>query len=269
MTVYAIGDLQGCLDPLERLLEKTGYDPAVDSLWFTGDLVNRGPQSLATLRYVMNLGDSTSIVLGNHDLHLLAIAYGNASAHKKDTLDDILEAPDREDLLTWLRYRPLLHHDPETGFILVHAGLAPNWSLADATTLASELESVLRGDTYAEFFREMYGNKPDTWHHSLQGMDRLRFAVNCFTRMRVCTADGSLDFKFKGVPGEQPDGYLPWFELNHKLLDTHKVIFGHWSAAGARQYGNAFALDSGCIWGNSLTALKLGEEPEWISVGCG
>lgn len=271
MATFAVGDLQGCYDDLQRLLERINFDPAEDRLWFTGDLVNRGPQSLASLRFVKSLGAGAVTVLGNHDLHLLAVAADTAPLRKSDTLDEVLAAPDREELLDWLRHRPLLHHDPELGYALIHAGLPPQWDLALAKDCATELERVLRGPGFMEFFRHMYGDRPDRWSVDLAGMDRLRFIVNCFTRLRFVGPKGELDLKHKGAPGSQPPGYLPWYEVPGRRSEGTHLLFGHWSTVGEVQDAhNALGLDTGCVWGGRLTALRLdgGDSGGWYCVEC-
>lgn len=270
MAVFAIGDIQGCYDELQRLLERIKYNPARDTLWFAGDLVNRGQQSLQTLRFVKNLPERTVCVLGNHDLHLLARAAGINRHKSSDTLDEVLAAPDRDELLEWLRHRPLLHHDPSTGFTLVHAGLAPEWDLALARTCAHDLEAVLRSDDCLEFLHNMYGDAPDRWSGDLQGAERLRFIVNCFTRLRYITADGALDLASKGPPGTQPVGNLPWYMApERKNADLH-ILFGHWSTVGKVGGHNVYPLDTGCVWGGQLSALRLDglDSGGWYSVQC-
>jgi bis(5'-nucleosyl)-tetraphosphatase (symmetrical) len=269
MAVYAIGDLQGCLDPLRRLLERLRFDAARDRLWFTGDLVNRGPASLATLRFVHALGNSAVTVLGNHDLHLLATAWaGSRPRKKRDTIDDILAAPDRDELLEWLRNRPLLHHDPRVGFTMVHAGLAPQWDLADARAAAAELEAVLGGPRVVDFLRAMYGSLPDRWSGELEGVDRLRFIVNAFTRMRYLRTDGSLDLDHSEAPSRAPSDLIPWFLFPGRRSAGLRLVFGHWSTLGALEHDGAFGLDTGCVWGGRLTALRL-DDAERTCVECG
>ncbi|MGD8380086.1 MAG: symmetrical bis(5'-nucleosyl)-tetraphosphatase [Gammaproteobacteria bacterium] len=269
MAIFAIGDVQGCFDDLQRLLERIQFDPTEDLLWFTGDLVNRGPRSLDTLRFVKRLGERAVTVLGNHDLHLLAVAEDvGREPRTRDTLSGILEAPDREELLDWLRHRPLLHHDESLGYTLIHAGLPPQWNLATARACARELENVLRGEQRAEFFRHMYGNEPALWTDDLEGMDRLRFITNCFTRMRYCHPDGSLDLVHKGAPGTQPAELRPWFEMPDRASSDLHVIFGHWSTLGQVRGHNVYPLDTGCLWGGALTALRLDQDGGWFSVDC-
>ncbi len=269
MAVYAIGDVQGCYIPLQELLTRLHFDPARDYLWFTGDLVNRGPQSLEVLRFVKGLGERAVCVLGNHDLHLLAVAAGKAITKKRDTLVEILCAPDRDELLHWLRSRSLLHHDPDLGYTLIHAGLLPPWNLAQAQRLAQETETMLRGDKHQEFFRHMYGDLPDHWNENLHGFDRLRVIVNAFTRLRYCDLDGNMDLRPKGPPGSQPPDLLPWFQVPERRSRDLKIIFGHWSALGLWRGDGVIGLDSGCLWGRTLSAVRLDVDPvEFISVDC-
>lgn len=270
MAVFAIGDVQGCFEELQRLLKRIDFDSQEDSLWFTGDLVNRGPRSLEVLRFVKGLGNRAVCVLGNHDLHLLAVAAGTAKIRQGDTLDAVLAAPDRNELLVWLRQLPLLHYDKTLGYTMVHAGLPPQWDLSLAQSCARELESVLRGGRYREFFQHMYGNDPRRWSSELAGAERLRFIVNCFTRLRYCDAAGNLDLKAKGSPGSQPLGYLPWYEVpGRKSADLH-ILFGHWSTLGEVRDRNVLALDTGCVWGGRLTALRLDGDNRggWYNVDC-
>jgi bis(5'-nucleosyl)-tetraphosphatase (symmetrical) len=269
VAVYAIGDLQGCHDEFRTLLDRLRFEPARDRLWLTGDLVNRGPGSLACLRYVRSLGDAAVTVLGNHDLHLLAVAAGAGRATRAgDTLDDVLAAPDREELLDWLRRRPLLHDDPALGWTLVHAGLPPQWSVADAAGCAREVEDAL-AHAPADFYARMYGNEPDRWAPGLAGYDRLRFAVNCLTRLRYCTADGRLLMKPKGPPQEAPPGALPWFRVPGRRSRNARILFGHWSALGWYADEGVVSLDTGCVWGGCLTALRLDAAPAApVQVGC-
>ena len=265
MATYAIGDLQGCYDSLLRLLEKLNFDKKKDKLWFAGDLVNRGPDSLSTLRFVKSLGDNAITVLGNHDLHLLAIAYGVKTTRSPD-LQRILDAEDKEDLLHWLSSQPLLHHDAELNFTLTHAGVYPLWTLKQAQTYSAELEVELKNNL-TEFLNNMYGDKPDKWSESLTGFDRLRFICNVFTRMRYCTQKGELDLSSNGAPGTIPEGTLPWFEITNRQINNEALLFGHWSTLGKVNKENIFPLDTGCVWGGQLTALKL-ETSEYISIDC-
>jgi bis(5'-nucleosyl)-tetraphosphatase (symmetrical) len=265
MATYAIGDVQGCYQALQRLLDLIRFDAAEDRLWFVGDLVNRGPDSLAALRFVQSLGEVALTLLGNHDLHLLAVAEGFARLKRDDTLDDILAAPDRDDLLDWLRHRPLMHY--EAGCAMVHAGLLPAWSVTRALELAQEVEAQLRAPSYRSFLAKMYGNQPDRWDERLTGHDRLRIIVNAMTRMRVCTADGILEFAHKGKPAGMPAGYLPWFAVPGRRSRDTTVIFGHWSALGLVEEPNLYGLDTGCLWGRELTALRL-DDRRLFQVDC-
>lgn len=269
MAVYAIGDVQGCFDELIRLLEAVRFDARQDQLWFAGDIVNRGPKSLATLRFIRELGEDTAkVVLGNHDLHMLAQAAGISEyRHQLDTIESVLTAPDRDELVDWLRHRPLFYHDSTLHFSMVHAGLPPEWSIGEALTLASEVEAVLQSDNWREFFPHMYGNKPKRWSAELTGWDRLRFITNCFTRLRYCHEDGSLALKFKGAPKDKPDGQEPWFLMPNRASAHDKIVFGHWSQLGTGQYDNVFSLDSGAVWGDQLTAVRIDKTPyQWTVV---
>lgn len=269
MPAYAIGDLQGCLDPLQRLLDKVRFDPAEDRLWFTGDLVNRGPASLETLRFVRGLGPQAVTVLGNHDIHLLATAWTQTRIPKKrDTLSDILDAPDRDELLDWLRRCPLLHHDPDLDFTMVHAGFPPQWDLADARSAATELEAVLRSERFIDFLQEMYGDQPDRWDPGLAGIERLRFIINAFTRTRFIRPDGSLDLVNKG-PADRPRfDLVPWYLFPGRRSASLRIVFGHWSLVGEITSDRVHSVDTGCVYGGCLTALRL-DDLERISVECG
>jgi len=267
VAVYAVGDIQGCIDELRALLDQLRFDPADDQLWLVGDLVGRGPKSLETLRLARQLGPAAITVLGNHDLHLIAVANGRSLDHHDPALDAVLAAPDRDELVDWLRQRPLLHHDDSTGFTMVHAGLPPQWDLALAQHCAHEVENALRGARYTEFIDHMYGNRPNQWSDELTGWKRLRFCVNCFTRMRYCDADGRLDFSCKGPPGSQKQGLFPWFEVP-RASSGLRLVFGHWSTLGSRDDPGIYPLDSGCLWGGTLTALRLDTEPEWFRLNC-
>jgi bis(5'-nucleosyl)-tetraphosphatase (symmetrical) len=255
VSTYAIGDIQGCDDEFEELLDLTGFHPARDTLWLVGDLVNRGPQSLRVLRRVRELGDAAVTVLGNHDLHLLAIAAGHARLHRSDTLGEILAAPDRDELLGWLRQRPLAWL--EDGHLLVHAGLPPQWTARDAQTHAREVEAQLRGSRHDEFFAHLYGNKPDRWRDDLASWDRLRVIVNACTRLRFCSEEGVMEFKEKRGTDQAPEGYAPWFAHPNRRAGNTTVICGHWSALGLTLKPNVAMLDSGCVWGGPLTAIRL------------
>jgi bis(5'-nucleosyl)-tetraphosphatase (symmetrical) len=265
MAVYAIGDVQGCFDALERLFGEIRYNQAHDRLWFVGDLVNRGPDSLATLRLIRGLGDSALTVLGNHDFHLLALAAGHAKKHRSDTLDPILEAPDRDALLDWLRHRPLFH--VEGGWAMVHAGLLPQWSVATAQRLAQEVETALRGPDWQQFLANLYGDTPDSWDEGLRGADRLRVIVNAMARMRFCTAEGKIELRTKGETAKAPPGFFPWFDAPGRASRGHSIICGHWSTLGLKLRPDLLALDSGCVWGGSLSAVRL-EDRELFQVPC-
>ncbi|MBC8519634.1 MAG: symmetrical bis(5'-nucleosyl)-tetraphosphatase [Gammaproteobacteria bacterium] len=271
MSVYAIGDIQGCLDELLQLLEKIEFDPEVDQLWFTGDLVNRGPKSLETLQFVRSLGDSAVTVLGNHDLHLMALAEGDKRyTNRFDTLLPILESAERAELLHWLRHRPMLHHDEELGYTLIHAGLPPQWSLKEAQQHAHELESMLQSSDYQTFLSQMYGNEPAKWDDNLEGIERLRFITNCFSRLRFCSDDGVLNLKSKGKPGSQPEGFIPWFRVAERASRSECILFGHWSTLDIRSEESVYALDTGCLWGGKMSALQIDcNPPRWHQINCG
>ena len=257
MATYAIGDIQGCYEPLRRLLDRIAFDPSKDRLWFVGDLVNRGPDSLACLRFVRSLDEQADVVLGNHDLHLLARAEGETRSARKDNLDDILTAPDRDDLLDWLRHRPLMHQDTKKGFAMVHAGLPPQWDIPQALACAREVEEALRGPDYRAFLKGMYGDQPAIWSDDLSGMERLRFITNCLTRMRYCDTQGRLDLTAKGHPATQPAGALPWFRIPGRASRDQRIVFGHWSTLKWLAENNVWSLDTGCLWGGQLTAIRL------------
>lgn len=270
MSTYAIGDLQGCYDSLRRLLDVCAFDPQYDRLWLTGDLVNRGPQSLATLRFVRGLGNAAVTVLGNHDLYLLMLAYGAMQGQaaprcSEHTLDEILAADDREDLLTWLRAQPLCHVEGRD--CLVHAGLLPQWSVAQARALAVEVETGLRGADFRELLAHLWGSEPAAWSEDLQGWARVRCIVNAMTRMRFCSAQGVMEFRSKGETTSAPAGYLPWFAVPGRRSADHRLVTGHWSALGLRQTENHLALDTGCLWGRQLTAVCL-EDGRLFQVDC-
>lgn len=232
MSTYAIGDVQGCYDALMRLLDKIRYSTTDDTLWFAGDLVNRGHQSLQTLQFIHSLDDGAVCVLGNHDLHLLATAAGVRKPHKSDTFNDILSSRQRDEILHWLSHSALLHYDPVLGYAMAHAGIYPGWSLQEALSYAKEVQQVLRGNHALDFFAAMYGNQPDCWSEHLHGDDRFRFIVNSFTRMRFCTITGQLDLKHSGPPGSQPQGLVPWFTCKNQLDEKTQVVFGHWASLG-------------------------------------
>lgn len=255
MAHYAIGDIQGCFDAFQALLTKIDFQYGKDTLWLCGDVVNRGPQSLETLRFIMKHEDCIQMVLGNHDLHLLAVAYGNGRIKKLDTIDDILNAPDHKILLEWLRQQPLMRQHRQ--YLLVHAGLLPQWSAQKALNLAAEVESVLAGAHYQDFFLNMYGSKPARFHEELRGMERLRLIVNVMTRMRAITHDNKLDFDFKSTLQQMPEDLIPWFQAAHRQYADHTVVFGHWSALNLYMENNVLGLDTGALWGGMLTAINL------------
>lgn len=257
MAVFAIGDVQGCKDELDTLLDRLRFDASCDRLWFVGDLVNRGPRSLDALRLVRQLGEAAIVVLGNHDLHLLAVASGQAPRKKHDTFDDVLTAPDRDELLDWLRNCPLLHHDATLGSVLVHAGVLPQWELATALRLAAEAGDSIRRSESNELFTHMYGDLPDHWQDDLGGWARLRIIINAFTRLRYCDALGRMDLRPKGRPGNQPPHLLPWFQVPGRMMRNTRIVFGHWSTLGLWDADGVIALDSGCLWGGKLTAVRL------------
>jgi len=266
MSIYAIGDIQGCFDELLRLLDTLCFNEHTDQLWFAGDLVNRGPKSLETLRFVKSLGDSAITVLGNHDLHLLAASCAPKIANKKDSLLPILEAPDRDELIDWLRHRPLFHFNDD--FCLVHAGLPPQWDFKKTQKMALLAEQALRSPDYQAFLKQMYGNKPNIWSSDLKGIEKLRFIINCFTRMRYCDVNGRLDFVQSGPLGSQPKSLVPWFAVPKRKNADMRIIFGHWSTLGYYEGPNCYAIDTGCLWGGQLTALKLDEPVQRFSIDC-
>lgn len=255
MATYAIGDVQGCFDSLQALLERIACSPTRDRLWFVGDLVNRGPRSLDVLRVIRDLGEAATVVLGNHDLYLLMVASGWRKRGKDDTLQPILDAPDADTLLDWVATRPLMH--VEGGFAMVHAGLLPQWSIAQARELAGEVEAVLASDARRNFLADLAGNKPARWSDDLQGQERLRCIVNAMTRMRFCTPDGQMEFKHKGRPDEAPRDYVPWFNAPRPRQAGTTLLAGHWSALGLHRQPGFVGLDTGCLWGAQLTAYRL------------
>ena len=268
MTLYAIGDIQGCAQAFTKLLGAISFKRERDHLWLVGDLVNRGPDSLDVLREVISLRDSVTTVLGNHDLHLLATAAGVRKPGKGDTFQAVLAAPDAENVLDWLRHRPLLHYDRASNRLLVHAGLPANWSRGDAEACAGEITERLRGPKWTGALKSMYGDEPRNWSADLRGADRARFIVNALTRIRYCDEYGSLDFEHKGPPGTQPTHLIPWFELPGRLSENTHVVFGHWASLGLIRRANITGLDSGCVWGRSLTALPLEPAGEPVAVAC-
>ena len=257
MAIYVIGDVQGCFAALQQLVKDIDFDPSADTLWFTGDLVNRGPQSADVIRFVSGLDQRAISVLGNHDLHLLAVAAGKAKIRRHDTIADVLQSQDCDELLGWLRQRPLLHHNAKLGLTLIHAGLLPQCDLDMAMNLTREVESVLRGPDSDEFLAHMYGDQPRVWREELTGWDRLRVIVNAFTRLRYCDRSGHMDLAPTGPPGSQPKHLVPWFQLPDRRTKDLTIIFGHWSTLGIWQQDGVIGLDTGCVWGGALTAVRV------------
>lgn len=269
MALYAMGDLQGCASAFDRLLERIDFDPAVDELWLVGDLVNRGPGSLDVLRRVRALETRVTTVLGNHDLHLLAVAAGLRPLRPKDTLQSVLDAPDAAELIDWLRARPLLHFDRNAQRVLVHAGIPPRWSVDEAIANASEVERALRGDAWVDVLAGMYGDEPRAASSALSPEAQRRYTINALTRMRFCTEDGRLDLECSGAPGTQATGLVPWFDVRDRAAADVHIVFGHWSALGVLLRPDVTALDSGCVWGRALTAMRLDPPGQPIAVDCG
>ena len=267
MTAYAIGDVQGCYRSLRRLLDKLNYDDSGDELWFTGDLVNRGPESAKVIRFIKDLSKAR-VVLGNHDLHLLAVAQSVRTLKSRDTFDDVLDAEDRDELLHWLRHLPLVYYDSARKLLLVHAGVHPRWDLDQAMARARQVEGLLADDaTYAVLLQRMYGNQRDVWHDDMDEFDRARSTINVFTRMRFCDRDGGMDFEQVGAPGSQPEGLHPWFRLRE--FEGFRIVFGHWSMLGAQAINDVIALDSGCVHGGALSAVDIDHRPtEFVQVTC-
>ena len=265
MSAYAIGDVQGCYSELQNLLNEINFDERRDELWFAGDLVNKGPKSLQTLRFIKALGVNAKITLGNHDLHLLAVAKNIRPLLKKDTIQEILAADDVEELIDWLKSRPLLITDDNLNFTMVHAGLPPQWSLENAKEFAKECELILQSEKINKLLAEMYGDTPNIWVNSLQDYAKQRFIINCFTRIRFCNSDGMLDFDTKVAPGKQNTSLIPWYSLPNRKTKDNKIIFGHWSTVhignekNFKQY-NVYPIDTGCLWGGRLTAMRLEDE---------
>ncbi|MEE4186209.1 MAG: symmetrical bis(5'-nucleosyl)-tetraphosphatase [Gammaproteobacteria bacterium] len=257
MAVYAIGDVQGCYDELRELLDKLKFDPAADQAWFVGDLVNRGPKSLATLRFVRDLGDAAVCVLGNHDLHLLALLLTKEPRLADDAMPDVQRADDRFELADWLRAQPLAHYDKKLKTLMVHAGVPPQWTLDATLEHAATVEAILRGKKPQKLLKRMYGATPNIWSDELEGYDRLRFIVNALTRIRFCTAAGKLDFKAKLAPGMESRKLIPWFDLPERQIRKTRIVFGHWSTLGYHEADNVLGLDTGCVWGGRLTAERL------------
>ncbi len=255
MATYAVGDIQGCYYAFSDLLEKLAFNPNTDKLWLVGDLVNRGTGSLQVLRWCYQHQDIIRVVLGNHDLHTLVVAHGIKTARKGDTLQALLDAPDSDVLLTWLRHQPLMQVNGE--YAMVHAGLLPQWTIAQAQGYAWEVEAALQGNDYQTFFKHMYGNQPTMWRDNIAGYDRLRIITNAFTRLRICSAEGEMEFSFKGEISDIPEDYVPWFDAPHRKSADTTIICGHWSALGLDIRQDICALDTGCLWGGALTAMRL------------
>ena len=268
MATYAVGDIQGCLEPLQALLHHIDFNPKKDRLWVAGDLINRGPESLKTLRFLYHLRDSVQIVLGNHDLHLLAVAAGYRKSSSSDTLEAILQAPDRDCLLEWLRQQPLVHHDAKLGYTMVHAGIPPQWSIKKALKYSKEVEKVLRGKKITTFLANMYGNQPDHWNEKLKGYERWRLITNYFTRMRFCDSKGKIELNTKAGIHSAPPGFLPWYSHHNRKTYDDKIIFGHWAALeGNADHHNVFAIDTGCVWGGELTIMRLEDQQAFSAKG--
>ncbi|MCV6614237.1 MAG: symmetrical bis(5'-nucleosyl)-tetraphosphatase [Cellvibrionaceae bacterium] len=269
MATYAVGDIQGCFEPLLYLLEQISFDPAKDKLWVAGDLINRGPRSLDTLRFIKSLDHCTEVVLGNHDLSFLAYAHGFQPPRDGDTIEEILRADDCDELVYWLRQQKLIHHDPELGYAMVHAGIPPQWTLQKALRRAAEVEAVLQDDdAYSDFLLHMFGSEPRRWRKGLKGNDRLRLITNYFTRMRFVDEDGTLEFQAKSGPESAPKGFKPWYKFKKRKTCDDKIIFGHWAALqGFADADNVFPLDTGCVWGGELTVMCL-EDGQFYSCSC-
>ena len=255
MATFAIGDLQGCYTSFQNLLQICGFNPSTDTLWLVGDLINRGPDSAKVLRWLMAHEGSVRVVLGNHDLHALTVYAGFVSAQRKDTLDDLLTAPDRDLLFAWLRQQPLAYAENE--YLMIHGGVLPQWSTTQTLALAAEVQEILRSKNYHDFLEKMYGNRPTRWRETLRGMSRLRVITNALTRMRVCSPSGKMNFEFRGKLSDIPSNLMPWFDVPNRKTQNTTLVFGHWSALGLMLRNNLIALDTGCLWGGKLTALRL------------
>ena len=267
MAMYLIGDVQGCDQALQNLLDKIEFSPSKDTLYLLGDLVNRGPDNVAVLRRLQQLGASAKCLLGNHDLHLLSMHLGWSQPKTGDTVNDVLQAPDRQALIDWLRHQSLAMY--EAGILMVHAGVLPQWSIAQTLSLAAEVQAVLQSDAWSDFLRHMYGNLPNRWDDSLRGHERLRVIVNGLTRLRFCTEQGEMEFAHHGDTSEAPQGYLPWFDVPQRLTAHSTVAFGHWSSLSALHRDDVIELDTGCVWGRCLSALKIEQHHrQRIQVNC-
>jgi bis(5'-nucleosyl)-tetraphosphatase (symmetrical) len=266
MPTYAVGDIQGCYDEFAELLDRLDFEPARDRLWLVGDLVNRGPKSLQVVRLVRSLGDSAVVVLGNHELHLLAIRYGGHVPKLGDTFTELLTVADFDDICQWLRQLPLLVHDAELSYVMTHAGIPHIWNLEQSQAYAREVEQVIQGDGYREYFAGMYGNEPQCWTEELRGLDRWRIITNYFTRMRLVDREGCMDLTYKGDLPTTPPGWYPWYELRARNPLPARIVFGHWAALGGQTHQrDVIALDTGCVWGRELTAMCL-ESGEFTSI---
>jgi len=272
MATYAIGDVQGCYDELKALLTQIKFKSDRDQLWFCGDLVNRGPKSLKTLRFIKSLDGNAITVLGNHDLHLLATAYDHRKPGKRDTLNKLLYAKDSDELMHWLRFQHMAYHDADKKITLIHAGIHPDWNIEKTLSLAHEVEQLLQSDNHINFYKHMYGDKPFEWSDSLTGWQRYRFITNILTRLRYCDKNGRPSLNAKGAPGSQADHLYPWYEIPNRKTQLDTIIFGHWSTlphAGLTNINNAYAIDSGCLWGGFMTALRIDDEPfEYNRLNC-
>lgn len=267
MAVYAIGDIQGCFDPFRQLLDKINFDPQKDHLWLTGDLVNRGPESLKTLRFIKTIDQAVTTVLGNHDLHLLALHFEASPLDEKSIwLEEILNAHDRESLMEWLRNKPLTHYDKKNNRFLVHAGIYPNWTIDQASSYAREVESLLSGNECKTLMKNMYGNTPIIWSERLKGMDRYRFIINTFTRMRMLKNNNELEFQHKAEITSNTQDLMPWFEIKDNQWKNTLIVFGHWSALGLMVKPKFICLDTGYVWGRDLTAINLDKKSELIKI---
>lgn len=268
MTLYAVGDLQGCAAAFDALLERLDFARGADRLWLVGDLVNRGPDSLRVLRRVVELGDRVTAVLGNHDLHLLATVAGLRTSDRSDTFGDVLGAPDRDELVDWLRTRPLLHHDTANARVLVHAGIPPTWAVEQAREQAAEIEARLGGRGWQRALRDVYGPAPSQWSRKLDSRERARYALGALTRMRYCDRHGRPDFECSGPPGTQPAGLVPWFDWPDRAARGTHIVFGHWASLGLLRRADVTAVDTGCVWGGSLTAVPVDAPGEPVAVPC-
>lgn len=268
MATYIVGDIQGCFDQLQQLMDMIEFDEKNDQLWLTGDLVARGPKSLQTLRLAKDLGKSAKIILGNHDLHLLATYLGYFKTKRKDQTQAILDAPDCDELMYWLRQQPLLASHSEHPFVMCHAGIYPKWSISQAQQYAAEIEQILRSDNYAWLIENMYGETPTSWNESLQGINRFKFIINSFTRMRYCTPTGELDMKCKLPDNEvDPKQLVPWFSLIKEQQHNQSIIFGHWASLVGYRDKNVIGLDTGCVWGHHMTMLRWEDQKEFTVRG--